>query len=190
MIRTQWRCTLLAAAALTCAVFVWHSDVAAGDTKDKKRIDSAEHPGKVFAEWQFCGTKDKKRFDSAEKVKATYVASKIGADGKQTVTLTLDIEEGWYIYANPVGVDDFEINRTRITVKAGGKLTDVQYPPGKLKEIAALKIKLNTYPERVVIPVVVQRKLGDTSPLQITIQVNACDKGTCLPPGKKELTIP
>ena len=39
-------------------------------------------------------------------VKATAVADKPGPDGKQTVTLTLAIDKGWHLYANPVGTDD------------------------------------------------------------------------------------
>ena len=36
-------------------------------------------------------------------VKATAAAAKPDADGKQTVTLTLAIDKGWHLYANPVG---------------------------------------------------------------------------------------
>jgi len=59
---------------------------------------------------------------SDSKVKAKAVVGKAGADGKQTLTITLEIEKGWYIYANPVGDEDFEPNKTRVTVKAKDKV--------------------------------------------------------------------
>ena len=36
----------------------------------------------------------------------------------------------------------------------------------------------------------VQRTKGDTSPLEITIDVNACDDKNCLAPGKIKLMVP
>ena len=126
---------------------------------------------------------------SDSKVKASFKASKIGADGKQTVSITLEIEKGWYIYANPVGDEDFEGNKTRVTVKAKDKLNfQVNYPTGKTK--IEDKIKLNIYEEKVTIETTVQRAVGDTSPLQFSIDVNSCNKGTCLLPGTVKLTVP
>src|SRR5262245_27239476 len=66
---------------------------------------------------------------SAGKVKATVEASKPGADGKQTVTVNMAIAEGWHIYANPVGSEDFDGNKTTLTVKGKGKTEiKVEYP--------------------------------------------------------------
>src|SRR5262245_20509765 len=41
--------------------------------------------------------------NSAGKVKAVAAASAADEAGMQTVTLTLTIDKGWHIYANPVG---------------------------------------------------------------------------------------
>ncbi len=43
---------------------------------------------------------------SADVVKATATADKPDADGKQTVTITLNIEKPWHLYANPVEVKE------------------------------------------------------------------------------------
>jgi DsbC/DsbD-like thiol-disulfide interchange protein len=127
---------------------------------------------------------------SDSKVKATAKASKIGADGKQTVTITIDIDKDWYIYANPVKSEDFEDNKTRVTIKAKEKIeADVKYPAGKVKEYD--KIKMNIYEKSVVIEATVKRAAGDTSPLQVSIDVNSCSqKGVCLQPGTVKLTVP
>ena len=127
---------------------------------------------------------------SDSKVKAMAKASKVGADGKQTVTITIDIEKDWYIYANPVKSEDFEDNRTRVTIKAKEKAdADVLYPAGKTKEYG--KLKFNIYEKSVVIEALVKRKAGDTSPLQVSIDVNSCSqKGVCLLPGTVKLTVP
>jgi DsbC/DsbD-like thiol-disulfide interchange protein len=127
---------------------------------------------------------------SDAKVKATAKASKLGADGKQTVTITIDIEKDWYIYANPVKSEDFEDNKTRVTIKAKDKVdANVLYPTGKTKEYG--KIKMNIYEKSVVIEALVKRSPGDTSPLQISIDVNSCSqKGICLQPGTVKLTVP
>ena len=137
---------------------------------------------------------------SDTKVKATATASKVGADGKQTVSIVLAIEKPFYIYTNPVGADLFEDNRTKVEFKAKEKLTaSVNYPPGKLKTEVLSKdttIKYYTYADRVVLEAQVRRTLGDNSPLEITIDVNACHPGTgkddgyCLAPGKVLLTVP
>src|SRR5438876_602600 len=43
---------------------------------------------------------------SDEEVKVAVAASKLDDAGKQVVTLTLTINKGWHIYANPVGNED------------------------------------------------------------------------------------
>lgn len=126
---------------------------------------------------------------SDSKIKAKAKASKIGADGKQTVTITIDIDKDWYIYANPVKAEDFEDNKTRVSFKAKEKLdkVDVFYPTGKEKALG--KIKMNIYEKSVTIDAVVKRAPGDTSPLQVSIDVNSCSqKGICLLPGTVKLT--
>lgn len=130
---------------------------------------------------------------SDSKVKATAKATKAGDDGKQTVTITIDIEKGWYIYANPVGAEDFEGNKTRVSINAKEKVVaSVKYPEGKVKteKLGKEEVKLRIYEDKVTIQALVTRTMGDTSPLQISIDVNSCNKGTCLPPGTVKLTVP
>ena len=127
---------------------------------------------------------------SDSKIKATAKAEKVGADGKQKVTITIAIEKSWYIYANPVKSEDFEDNATRITfLKGKDKLkATVDYPVGKTKEVG--KIRYNIYEGSVTIEAVVDRKMGDTGALIVAIEVNSCSGGTCLAPGTVRLTLP
>lgn len=127
---------------------------------------------------------------SDSKIKATATAAKVGADGKQKVTIKIDIDKSWYIYANPVKSEDFEDNATRVTfLKGKEKLkAAVDYPVGKTKELG--KIRYNIYEGTVTIEALVERKLGDTGPLTVAIAVNSCSGGTCLEPGVVRVNIP
>jgi DsbC/DsbD-like thiol-disulfide interchange protein len=128
---------------------------------------------------------------SDKKIKATSTATKLGGDGKQTVTITLEVEKGWYIYANPLNAntDVLDGNETRVSVKSKDKLmASVKYPAGKRKKDGRLEYDI--YQDRIEIKAEVQRKAGDTGPLQISIDVNTCRKGECLLPGTIKLTVP
>ncbi len=127
---------------------------------------------------------------SDSKIKATAKSDKVGPDGKQKVTISIAIEKNWYIYANPVKSEDFEDNATRVTfLKGKEKLkAKVAYPEGKTKEVG--KIRYNIYEGSVTIDAVVDRKMGDTGPLTVAIEVNSCSGGTCLAPGTVRIMVP
>jgi DsbC/DsbD-like thiol-disulfide interchange protein len=128
---------------------------------------------------------------SADKVKATAKATQPDAAGKQTITLTLDIENGWHLYANPTDNDVVESNKTIVELKSAAKPQSftVKYPKGTERTDFGEKFK--SYEGKVTIQAEVQRAAGDTGPLQLIVQVNACTNGPpgkCLTPGK--VTVP
>jgi len=129
-----------------------------------------------------------KRSDAVVKVAAT--ASKIDAAGKQTVTVTLDVDKGWHIYANPVLDDMLASIQTVVSVdaKTAPKEVKVIYPAGKLHEKDGEKYSY--YVGKVTIQVQVQRAAGDTSPLDATIRFSACDSSSCLFPATKKISLP
>jgi Flp pilus assembly protein CpaB len=131
---------------------------------------------------------------SDTKVKATATATTPDKDGKQIVTVTLDIEKGWYIYANPVGLKGQEDNQTVVAFAAKEKVTAaVKYPEGVVKTTTDEKkqeVRYRAYVGQVVLQAQLQRTAGDKSPLQISIDVNACSSNTCLLPGVVKLTVP
>ena len=127
---------------------------------------------------------------SDSKVKVTAKADKVGADGKQKVTINIAIDKTWYIYANPVKSEDFEDNATKVTfLKGKDKLkARVDYPVGKEKALG--KIRFNIYEGTVTIDAVVDRKMGDTGPITVAVEVNSCSGNTCLAPGTVRVTVP
>ena len=128
---------------------------------------------------------------SDSKVKASVTASKLGADGKQTVTITLDVAKGWHLYANPVNHNNEFLDGNQTTVKIASKEKvnfKVMYPVGKTK--IDKKEKYDVYEGTVKIEATVMRARGDTGPLQINIEVSACDDKVCLQPGVVKLMVP
>lgn len=137
--------------------------------------------------------------NSDTKVKATLSATKADKDGKQTVTITLEIEKGWYIYANPTNhneaADLVAPNRTSVTFKKTE--AKIKYPAGKTKmEPIGKEIgRWNIYQDKVEIVAEIRRP-NDGSIIEASVDVNACHinekglTGTCLPPGKIVLKVP
>ena len=123
-------------------------------------------------------------------VKATAAADKPDADGKQTVTITLDIEKPWHLYANPVGNEDLASAQTVVTVGSKVKPEDVkiEYPPGKLHKDKDGEYKI--YEGKVAIKAHVKRAKGDSGPLEVNIKLQACDDRSCLFPSTVKVVVP
>jgi DsbC/DsbD-like thiol-disulfide interchange protein len=128
-----------------------------------------------------------KKSDSV--IKVDVKADKPGADGKQTITITLDIDKSWHVYANPVENEDLTNAQTVVSVTSKGKLESVkvEYPAGKPQGEMGEKYKI--YEGKVAIKAQVKRAGGDNSPLEVTIKLQACNDKTCLVPAviKKEV---
>jgi uncharacterized protein YyaL (SSP411 family) len=128
-----------------------------------------------------------KKSESMVKIKTT--ADKIAADGQQHITLTLAIEPGWHLYANPLPEDFPGIP---VTVNVEGNIrpkeTKIEYPPGTIVK-DALAGDYGIYEKEAVIKVRVKREPGDTEPLDISVKVQACTKKSCLAAGVVRLTV-
>src|SRR3954464_789772 len=122
--------------------------------------------------------------NSKSVVKATATATAPDADGRQTVTVTLQIDKPWHLYANPVGNKDLIDNQTTVTVGARAKPEEVkvEYPAGEVAKDKTLG-DYRVYEGKVTIKAHVRRARGDTGPLQVEVEVQACDQSKCLPPG-------
>jgi len=132
-----------------------------------------------------------KKSDSVVKVSAKAAPEKPGADGKQEVTVTLKIDEGWHAYANPPGLEDLEPVQTTVTLKPTVKPEEVKvdYPKGKVINDPALG-KYNVYEGTVTIKATVRRAAGDTSPLEVTVKFQTCNDKQCLLPATKTIKLP
>ena len=125
-------------------------------------------------------------------VKATALATRPDAEGKQTVTVMLEVERPWHLYANPVGNKDMEDNQTEVTVglpRGKPEKVSFEYPPGKLVK-DSLVGDYRVYEDRVVIKAHLQRARGDTSPLEVSVKVQACSSKECLLPSTIKLPAP
>ena len=123
-------------------------------------------------------------------VKFTASASKPDKDGRQKVTITMDINSGFYAYANPVNNEDLEPAQTVVKIAGAQKLDDVKvdYPQGKKKMTGELSY--NIYEGKFDITASVKRAAGDTGPLDVTVKFSVCNvKGFCLPPEQVKLQV-
>lgn len=128
---------------------------------------------------------------SDAEVKVNALVGKVDAAGKQQITVTLDINKGWHIYANPVGNADFEPAKTVVSLKTAAKPEEVKviYPKGTVHQDKLIG-EFAVYENRVQIQVNVRRAPGDTGPLELSVRFQAChDKGVCLPPATVKRTV-
>jgi DsbC/DsbD-like thiol-disulfide interchange protein len=127
---------------------------------------------------------------SSDMVKVEAAAGKIAADGTQEVTLTLNVEDGWHLYANPVGNVDLASAQTTVKITGATKPKDVKiaYPKGNVVKDATVG-DYSTYEGKVVIKARVSRAKDDTGPLEVSIKLQACNEKTCLPPGTVKLKV-
>lgn len=122
---------------------------------------------------------------SDSKVKVNVTADKPAADGNQVVKISLEIEPGWHLYANPPGNNLLNTSATKVTFAGKDKIdgVTVDYPPGttvKDKDIGDYLI----YQGKVEIKATVKRSPGD-GPLTLSVKVQACSEGAdakCLAP--------
>ncbi len=116
---------------------------------------------------------ERKPGTAADKVKAAITANKLTVDGKQELTIRLEIERGVWLYANPVNHNNDFLNDNRLTLKIDAQdrpVCHVTYPPGKTR--GDDKEKYDIYEGSVTIRVVATRVLNDRSPLDIRIRVH------------------
>lgn len=118
-------------------------------------------------------------------VKATATASKPDAEGNQAVTITLDVETPFHLYANPVGQKDLNMVQTTVLFPKDVKVVKIDYPAGILhkdKDVGDYRI----YEGKATIKAVVHPAKG--GPLKFSVKIQACDSKRCLLPAKLNLT--
>jgi Disulphide bond corrector protein DsbC len=109
--------------------------------------------------------------------------------GKDVVVVDFDVRNTYHLYANPVGDQDFESQMTRIQVMTkGAAKVDVDYPPGKERDFAGLKLKI--YEGTFQIRATVERDVKCAAPLEVNVRFQAVDDKSCLLPDVKRFTLP
>jgi hypothetical protein len=131
--------------------------------------------------------------DEPVKVSAKLVPETPGADGKQTLTVTLEVAKGWHAYANMPGDDN--LFPTTVHVSAKAKLEDmkVDYPSGKELKDPAANETIRVYDGKTEIKAIFRRTImngqADASPLELVVKYQACDDMKCLPPKTVKLQV-
>jgi thiol:disulfide interchange protein len=129
---------------------------------------------------------------SDSEVKIALEAGKPDTNGKQTITIQLNVNPGWHIYGNPVGNEDLAAAQTIVKVAGKNKPESVKvdYPKGKLKQDKFVGDYV-VYEGKVAIKAVVQRAAGDTEPIEVSVRFQACnEKGVCLFPYTFRKSVP
>jgi thiol:disulfide interchange protein len=142
----------------------------------------------VVLAWSGMPTNAGEKQDS--QVKLSAIASTLGADGKQTITIKMAINEGWYAYANPVQWDELETAQTVVKVEGANKLqkVTVNYPKGNEKTENGHRYY--TYKGTLEIKADIERAAGDKGPLQVTVRYQTCNvSGFCLRPESVKLDV-
>ena len=123
---------------------------------------------------------------SEDNVKITVKSAK-ASDGKQMVTLTLDVAKGWHLYANPVGNADLVSSQTAVTFTSGGKpvAAKVVYPEGTLVKDPVVG-NYRVYEGTVTITATIDRAAG---PLEGIVAIQTCTESTCLLPSKVKVKV-
>jgi DsbC/DsbD-like thiol-disulfide interchange protein len=122
-------------------------------------------------------------------VKLTASAAKIDKDGRQIITVKMNIKQSWHAYANPVKNETFEPNRTEVKITSAKKLEEVviAYPPGQKLVVGSDVFQV--YVGVVDITATVKRAAGDTGPLAVTVKFVTCNDKVCLPPETVKLEV-
>jgi DsbC/DsbD-like thiol-disulfide interchange protein len=123
-------------------------------------------------------------------VKITAKADKPAADGTQMVSVTLKIDKGWHVYANPVGNDDLKSAQTDLTVAGPDKPQVVKtvYPKGNLTKDKLIG-DYQVYEGEVSIKATVKRPPGSKGPLEASVKLQACSEKACLQPATVKIMV-
>ncbi len=120
--------------------------------------------------------------------KVKVAAKGVKADGRTTVTITLDVEKGWYVLANQIGNEDLASDKTEVSLSAGDKKVSakVKYPTGETKTDKLIG-DYAIYTGRVTITAVVDT-LG---PVEVKVRIRAfrLRGDPCLPPAVIKLKV-
>jgi hypothetical protein len=113
-------------------------------------------------------------------VKIAVEPGKPEAGGPQRLVITLTIQKGYYVFANPPGKDS-EGLETRVKVASKGRAREVKitYPKGEAVNVEALGVCYYTYKGMVTFEAVVDRPEGDDEPLLVRVRVRPYDDRGC-----------
>jgi uncharacterized protein len=123
-------------------------------------------------------------------VKISASADKPDGSGNQTVTITLDIDNPWHLYANPVDHDLLAPAQTTVKFPGKTEVVKITYPAGKVIKESATGDTYKVYEGKVTIKAQVKRARDETGPLEYSLTLQACDDKRCLARTTVKKSIP
>lgn len=133
---------------------------------------------------------------SADKVSVAVSTSPGSANDKRSMAITLHIQKGWHVNANPASLP-FLIPTT-VRAKLSGKAVPlaIRYPPGRESDIRLGGKPIRVYNNNTVLVAQFEDRKSpipqSTQDLDIFVAVQSCsNQGICLPPStlKEEIHV-
>ena len=111
------------------------------------------------------------RSKTATYVKVQATAEKPNGTGHQVVTISLDIDEKYFLIGDKVP-DDLAESRFRVRFLINGKPaeSEITYPAGKIEKNKPLG-DFTIYEGKVTCKGTIRREAGDTSPIELVISM-------------------
>ncbi|MEO8270064.1 MAG: DUF255 domain-containing protein [Aureliella sp.] len=126
-------------------------------------------------------------------ISAVASTSKVVASDKFAVTITIDIDDGWHLYAENPEADFLQPSGVAVAANEHLTIGQIELPQSNRRMDEVLKQPLNTYTGRIEfkIPVTVKAEsaVSETN-LSLTVTTQACDESRCLPVQTTELNVP
>jgi hypothetical protein len=133
-----------------------------------------------------------KLVDSSNYVKVTAKANPVDSDGSRVIDVTLTIDKGWHLYANPSGPNDVLDDRVELRIESKGKpvTAKVDYPEGKLVKNPERDVRI--YEGTITIKATVKRADLPDGPLDVKVWLRAVNwsRAVCILPAEIELPVP
>jgi DsbC/DsbD-like thiol-disulfide interchange protein len=130
-----------------------------------------------------------KRSDEVVKVRAT--ADPTSPQGLRRVIISLAVERGWHIYANPAGPEELRDAQTSIALigPSSMRIESVGYPQGieKRNEIVGT---YRVYQGEVSIPVTLRPTSESDDVPRLVVRFQACSDRACLPLAEMQVPLP
>lgn len=121
----------------------------------------------------------------------TAKAGKIDSDGKQLIEVSLQMDDEWSIFGNPIGSEDFEWAQTVLKVSSEKPLTEVRvvYPKGEIikdKVVGDYMI----YKGKIFLHATITRSKDEVGPVDLGVLVQPINfvRGVCTH-GQKTLKL-
>ena len=113
-------------------------------------------------------------------VKMEVHPDKREGDSKQRIVVTLIIEKGYHLLANPSGNEDLP-SITVLTVQSKGQpdVVQVTYPRGEVVKDNIVG-DYRIYTGTIKLEALVRRAKGDNQPLSVAVRVRPMDQRGCL----------